>query len=85
MADFTVIIRDPLRRIPHGALRDGEERIVVTATDVRSRPYFRAALTDEDAARFCEFSRVQLHAKALALGIAYVGCRAASFFMSHNG
>jgi len=67
VADFAIVIRDSFRGIPDNALRNSKECIVFPASNVRPCPYLRSALTNENASRFCEFSRVQLHPKALPL------------------
>jgi len=63
----------------HRAFDDREEGVVASAEDILAGVEFRAALADEDFARFDELAAETLHTQSLAGAVAAVNtCFAAS-------
>jgi len=66
------------------AVDQREQRVVLADADIQARMNGGAALANDDAAGADHFAAVDLHAKALCLGVATVARTAACLFMCHE-
>lgn len=76
--------RDALVRKLDDAVCHGIQRVVAALGNVQTRADHGTALADDNVAGFGAFTGIQLHAKALTLGIAAVTCRTTCFFVCHR-
>src|SRR5215813_9146200 len=63
----------------------GEKRVVLADTHIVARVPLGAALTHDNIARETRLAAEQLHAEALAVGVATVARRSAGFLVGHKG
>lgn len=64
------------------AIGEGEQRVILAATDVLARRDVRATLTDDDLAGLDGLATINLGAEALGVGIATVARGAETLLMS---
>src|SRR5262245_6060157 len=67
----------------HDAVGEGEQGVVLAATDVAARVIARPALADDDAAGANGFATVDLDAEALAVRFPVVAGRALALLVCH--
>lgn len=78
--DFTSTLRGELNHAVFG----GEQGVIFAETDVEPRVILRAALADDDVARFNDTAFGLFQSKTLSVGIAAVRAAALTFFMSEK-